>query len=864
MPSTYNGIGTHYYGQKNLTLRRGTCAHCNAVGDLKSYDTRLWFVIVFIPIIPLGRKRIIDYCPSCTRHHLMELDKWETAKQLEISGAQDDYRRNPTPEGAIAVHQQLLKFHQSEEAAQFQKEMAEKYQDHAKVQAYLGAALEFLGQPSTAAGYYAQALKLRPDLPEARIGVARNAIREGRLDEARKLLDFLEKSGAAQLYSLEPLETLAIAYQNAGNHQAALELLGRLQTELPNIDQVAAFRKLVKTSEKALARPGSTSMLPRQKFSWRSWLGGGHSGSAQPAWRALAWIGILGGLVALGFVIANEYIRRHRTLYIVNAFSNPANVAIQGGENYGHIRKLQPVNLAEGRYHATISGPVTQELDFEVRSSYFSRWFNDPIWVINIGGEAPLLFEHVTYGENAPPPQISLHFGNKFQLFPNVTHPFTELPETISMKRGQTRVLSHLDLFPGKPEAAFAYLRHEGQISQALAFAEHSLRGDRENKTLLLAYLSETAARQQGDRADRYLQAGLNHRPVAIEWHRQYQQLHQNSADRAKLTQSYDQMLRAEPTNSALLYLRGRIEPERAQARQFFERSVEVDPANAFASYALGFDRLTVADWPQARRLLARAVELAPDNEGFSYWHFVARLGCGEVAALQQELQQQLQRDPLDFHSERKLLFCLALQGQREAALAEQTAFEKRWINRHGPRSRPTIEYLRRLTLYAVGDFAELEKWTKSDTSAAGRLAYGQALIEQGRVKEVLALRGLEGNEENEFWLLAVAVALHDAGDKAGAADWLQKAVAAMKEGQEELEQVAGLLSGSTLPSRSELENVALPPNNKALVLVALGQRHPEAAGALAGEAKRFNVDPRFPHHLVQHVAGQPRTPTAP
>ncbi|MCA9099318.1 MAG: hypothetical protein KDA36_13070, partial [Planctomycetaceae bacterium] len=97
MPYTVNGIGTHYYGKKNLQVRRDYCRSCHHLGDLKSYDTRLWFVVVFIPIIPLGRKRIIDECPSCSRHFAANLDKFEMGRQLAISGALDEYRANPDP-----------------------------------------------------------------------------------------------------------------------------------------------------------------------------------------------------------------------------------------------------------------------------------------------------------------------------------------------------------------------------------------------------------------------------------------------------------------------------------------------------------------------------------------------------------------------------------------------------------------------------------------------------------------------------------------------------------------------------------------------------------------------------------------------
>lgn len=133
MPTTYNGIGTHYYGKKNLQKRPGTCRSCGRAGELTSYDTRLWFVIVFIPIIPLGRKRILDACPYCRRHFVAELEKWETARQLEVSGALETFRSKPTPEGAIAAHQQMLGFHQVAAAAEFQKTMLAQYPDNAKV-----------------------------------------------------------------------------------------------------------------------------------------------------------------------------------------------------------------------------------------------------------------------------------------------------------------------------------------------------------------------------------------------------------------------------------------------------------------------------------------------------------------------------------------------------------------------------------------------------------------------------------------------------------------------------------------------------------------------------------------------------------
>src|SRR3954453_990530 len=104
MPTTYNGIGTHYYGKKNRSVRTAVCGACHRVGNLESYDTRLWFVILFIPVIPLGRKRIIDKCPSCTRHMAASADAYEVARQLQTSEGLEKYRRQPSPEAALEAH----------------------------------------------------------------------------------------------------------------------------------------------------------------------------------------------------------------------------------------------------------------------------------------------------------------------------------------------------------------------------------------------------------------------------------------------------------------------------------------------------------------------------------------------------------------------------------------------------------------------------------------------------------------------------------------------------------------------------------------------------------------------------------------
>ena len=162
MPGTYNGIGTHYYGKGNRSTRTAPCRSCNRVGGLESYDTRLWFVIAFIPIIPLGRKRIIDSCPSCRRHMAADAAKYEQARQLQVSGSLEQYRREVSPETALAAHAQLLAFHEYEQATELRGQALDRFPHDARIRAALADHLRQVSSFDEMARLNEEALALEP------------------------------------------------------------------------------------------------------------------------------------------------------------------------------------------------------------------------------------------------------------------------------------------------------------------------------------------------------------------------------------------------------------------------------------------------------------------------------------------------------------------------------------------------------------------------------------------------------------------------------------------------------------------------------------------------------------------------------
>jgi len=860
MPSTYNGIGTHYYGKNNIQRRQAPCPHCGRGVELVSYDTRLWFVVVFIPVVPLGRKRIVDYCPSCTRHYAMDLDKWETARQLEVSGAMEKFRSNPTPEGAVAAHQQLLHFHQAAEAAEFQKTMVGKFPDNAKVHAYLGAAMEHIGQPDQAADAYRRALALRPDLPEARVGVAKGYIRSGQLGEARKLLDFLEKSGASQLYSLEPLEMLARAYQSVERHQEALDLFGKIVAELPRVAEVKGFRDLVKKSEKALGR-GKT-ILPKQKFSWKRFfqVSGGQEAGPQVTWRSLMGVGVILALIALGFAISNEYIRRHRTLYLVNGYGERATVRIAGAGEMKRFRGVCPLTLPEGHYHAVVSGPVQQEIDFEVRSGYFDRWFGDPLWLLNVGGGALLVETVATYSRDPRPARLAFHFGQPFERIARVTHPFKPLPESVQVKSGETRTLIELELFRGDATDVLGYLHEKRGPGEALTFAENWLRVHPEDSDALRIYTAFAERDKQNGRVTAFLQTGLTNRPLRIAWHRDYQNLCNHPDTRPALVAQYDEWLRNEPTNAALLYLRGRIEADRAAACRYFESAVAGDPQNPFPLFALGYSRMAAGNWAEARPYFARAVELDPAGPGFRNCLVITRFALGEAALIEPEMRKQLAGDPADLMSAIWLVDSLVILGQPDAAREVSANFQIACRKKYGTSAQKLTDTIRYHTLYAIGDLAGLEKAAADDNTPSGREVLVAALIEQGRMAEAAQRLSSGSDDEDQVVLMvAMAVACRQAGQPAEAEKWQGQMVAELQKGNEDFVAAARLFRPGAAPDPAAVQEVNLPPRMKAVLIALLSQQYPEHRSELATLARRLNVERNFPFHLVRRVTAEAR-----
>lgn len=851
MPTTINGIGTHYYGNKNRVVRTGVCRACGGSGSLSSYDTRLWFVVVFVPVIPLGRKRIIDECSHCRRHFVANQDEYAMSRQLALSGSRDRHRTEGTTESAIAAHAEMLGFHAFDDARQFRDEVLAASPDDALLHAAFGRQLDGIGDYDLATPLFEQAYGLNPELPEVRDGMALRHIVEGNLDEARRLLDFLEEPGAGQLYPLGRLEQLAQAYQKRGRHAETLELCEHLVREAPEVGQHHAFRKFVRTSEKA-QREGK-KVLPRSEQSWRA-LFDPNNGRFSKGQRWAAFLALVAVLAVGGLFGLSEYRRRHRTVHVYNDFGAGAQVVIDGNLNVPPDRRSHVV-LAEGLHHVKVTGVVNEEFDLEVRSPLWERWTYSPAWVVNVGGASPLYFETLHYAENPREPETRLAVGENAFSAPHVDYLFEPAPDTIRVEGKSAEITKQrLSLAPEAPEALFRYTLAVGSREAALRYAESRLLIDPHDATLLTAYAQAVMENNEQERAKTALKPLREQRPILVNVHRYYQELHPTTAEREALINEYDQLLAKDPNDAALLYLRGRLTPSRATADDFYQRSIAADPQISWPWSAIGYQAMSVGDWAKCKNAVAEAQQ-RNHPESLDFPSFVAGLGLGESAELIRRYRERIPaEEPINALATTMMLATsLIVENNAEGARRALSDWESKL-----PAGETPVELLNGLrgTIeYDSGDYAALERRIAAG-EATGNLKF-LWLLATGKPQQAAADGELAELLTDPWNALALSVAFELGGEADEARSWRERACESLsKRGFEEV-LAAKLLCSDVPPTPEQLGDVTLEPAQRALVITGLALRFADQRSDLLALAKRLSVQPGGFSPLIQQAVNR-------
>jgi tetratricopeptide (TPR) repeat protein len=850
MPITVNGIGTHYYGKRDRSTRSAPCPFCSRVTALESYATRLWFVIFFIPVIPLGRKRIIDQCSSCKRHYAAHADRYEQAKQLQTSGALERFRREPSAESAVAAHAQLLAFHEHEKAAELRTAVLGQFPSNVGLRVQLAQQLRDAGAHTQAATLFREALQMNPEDRGARIGAAMADLAEGKPDEAHRLLKFLEEPGLGAQYGLGSLEILAQQYQRAGRHEEALELAGVLLREFPGIADHHVFRAFVRKSEKAL--PNHESILPTRRFSllglFRS------KGSPYAPWqRGLAIAAAALFLLAVGLAINNEYIRHHRTLHVINACG--ATTLVQADDQPPvSIDGSGELRIAEGPHQIKVSGPVTKTYDVSLTTPYFERWFRTPVWILNPGGEA--VIEAVTHvyssSSKSPPsarPSRKLFVDDLIGL-ENCDYLFEKPPQRIAVQHSTDVVVKlEVNRFEGTDADAFAELAADNHDS-AMRFAERRLQRSPAEDHLLTAYLS-LATKADRPKVKALLVSGLERRPVLLSWHRIYQNLGEAEVPESELIARYDKYLEAEPGNAALWYLRGRLETDSYKARPYYTKAKTLDPKLAWPCLALAADAASQARWDDCLVLARKAKELGADQHTVETYLVTARLAKGDALGVLEEYRPRLASTPPNLDVLWDVIDAQILANKTSDVQSAVSTMVNRLPAEMRSQFSPLVQAH---SLYQTGNIDQCNALCAQTPLLREAPIHADALVAKGNYQAIASDTHFTGVWEDPWRALALSIAFGLDGRTGDADKWRKHAIQKLEELTPHDKHAGAILASDTAPSTDVLTRLFLAPSQKALELVALGIRFPAKRAEYFSLAGKLNVR-RSPPYQVVHKA---------
>ncbi|MDP6506593.1 MAG: hypothetical protein QF886_23410, partial [Planctomycetota bacterium] len=342
MPFTVNGIGTTYYGKSKVYTKEGVCDLCDNYGVLTSYDTNHFFTFVFIPVIPLGKKRVIDECPSCQRFRAMSLKEWEQLKKEGVEDSVREYLKTPTDEEAAANAVMIAVSFQDEDAFErLAEDIRAKQPGNAKLQSLLGYAFTEFSRHSEAETAYRGSLASEDD-PDIRELLALNLLRQGRPEEAQPYLQHIIDQELSEQAPL--LVILAEGFQDKGMHDEAVKILEESARLHPDVAEDKEFKKMHKASaiehgSKDGGFLSDANFSSSEKFRPGKWL----------------TVPLIIVVIFLGYLGVSYLIGANRTLYVVNGLNQTYDVSINGGERTRITgQSSKSVSVAEGEVHIKV------------------------------------------------------------------------------------------------------------------------------------------------------------------------------------------------------------------------------------------------------------------------------------------------------------------------------------------------------------------------------------------------------------------------------------------------------------------------------------------------------------------------------
>ena len=568
-------------------------------------------------------------------------------------------------------------------------------------------------------------------------------------------------------------------------------------------------------------------------------------------------------LAVLFFAVVGATAASPKNVFVVNGLDIPYSVLVNGERMKlpagGRVR-------ADVGYGTLSVEPAPGDLpidpaEMEIEAAFFSRDSDKLLFVINPDRSALIVWDEVTYGDESRTAATGghrLHVGEPYYSFPNTDYPFRDSPKTVKPRSGRpmerryrvtqvegasalervSRVMEELDR-----EAAASYLKNTLTLNPA---AQDLVR-------LLYVLLEE-------DEALALIEPMLTRRPVLVQWHRYYQQLIEQVQPQRRLAAEYKELLSAEPRNTSLAYLVGRVVDDPEEAQEYFQRAITGKKPEPYGHYAIGYAHAIRSEFPEALAAVRRAMKLASNDVGFAGLEQELMVATGKWKQLAKRRRQELKQAPYNWTTVAQLVATLSADGEVDAVRSTIRDYLGK-LKELGEASVSSdqISEIRSILLATqaqwTGDSAEFIKAARNLDEPEWKL---RAALAQADVQRAATLVAENVDlQEGGFTHLGLYALASSVGKPALAERQLATALERFREGPKDHRWVAEWLAdGGQAPTLQETFKAGIQSNQRRLVLVALGTRYPDAQDQFFGDARKHNFDHDIWYFPVRQIAG--------
>ncbi|TYQ14548.1 UNVERIFIED_CONTAM: hypothetical protein Cloal_0894 [Acetivibrio alkalicellulosi] len=843
MPYTFNGIGSWYYGKKNEYTYTGTCEFCGSHTHLMSYDTTKFFVFLFIPILPLGEKRILDECVQCKRHRYMPLKEWERYQKESTNSLYNNWLEQPNNvEKATELLQLIVYFKNTDLLDSVRRNIYSNCSSNSEILNLLGSVHVYFNQFDDAETAYNASLFVKQDR-EVGENLAEALMKNKKPDKAKGLIShIIENNINDKLYFIF---LLIESYQYIGEHRLALEVIQECENAFPELKKDKSLNKYRKISKRSYDtdRQVKGSLIcdnPSKKNSVNfSFL------------LPKLFLPMLITLVLMVYVISSFIIGLSQKVYLVNGLDISYSVEINGKKQDLAPMSKTVIRIPEGKTKVNVLDLDMIEPNFEflIKTPFWSRLQNRPIYILNPDKVAIFLWQETIYASEYILNSLSdyempyrYYSGEFFYNLDKVDYLFKDFPESITVgeydKRAKSQLLHLNDIDP----TLYFYFLQDLKTEKAVSYLKTRLMFAPENEFYIYMFLSYSDIDSSID----FLKTRLDERPLLINWHRAYQTYVETHKPTYDLVQEYSVYLEKENDNKHLYYLLSRVVDDPKEAEKLLLKSIEGSDPCPYGYYGLAYQSLSYGNYEKALDFAQRAVDAMPTQDSFYGILNSAMLALGEYDSLLSKNQAAQKDHPDNGHLVAEEI---RLHISKSDIKSSENAISN-YLNRVKSNGEDFVQgwsdYLFGVIAYCSNDITTYSNAIEEFESPV--FVFENAFIRGDFHRASMVA---QENELNASYFLLLYLAQNNPDE---ASEYLKKAIERFETGDKTSRFLADYLSGRKNWTLEDAKSLILLPDSKHIAMAALAKIKPEYQKELFELAQKLNYEKEFPYHFIKEL----------